>query len=202
MTLSALDPDIATLGRWLAGDFSNWEQAIDNPPLYAHIRVGMRPLPAFDRQDGSLWMYVEQAYDYMLDRPYRSAVLHIFRQGDRLEIANHRLREPEAFWGASRDRDRLAQLQPDGIERLCGCNMHVERTPNHSFVGTVEPGKQCFVFRNGKQTYLHSEFEVRQDLFISLDRGYDVDTDERVWGSLAGPFYFVKKTCFAEEVPA
>ncbi|MEB3268021.1 MAG: CpcT/CpeT family chromophore lyase, partial [Leptolyngbya sp.] len=42
MTHSA---DIATLARWMASDFSNREQAIENPPLYAHIRVCMRPLP-------------------------------------------------------------------------------------------------------------------------------------------------------------
>jgi hypothetical protein len=31
--------DIATLARWMASDFSNQQQAFDNPPLYAHIRT-------------------------------------------------------------------------------------------------------------------------------------------------------------------
>lgn len=37
--------DIATLARLMAADFSNQEQAFENPPFYAHIRVCMRPLP-------------------------------------------------------------------------------------------------------------------------------------------------------------
>ncbi|MGA7935270.1 MAG: CpcT/CpeT family chromophore lyase, partial [Kovacikia sp.] len=37
--------DLTALVRWMAADFSNQAQAFDNPPLYAHIRVCMRPLP-------------------------------------------------------------------------------------------------------------------------------------------------------------
>jgi hypothetical protein len=58
----------------------------------------------------------------------------------------------------------------------------------HSFKGQVEPGKACMVFRKNKNTYLDSEFEIDADKFISLDRGLDPETNEYVWGSLAGPF--------------
>ena len=37
--------NLTTLGRWMAADFSNQAQAIENPPFFAHIRVCMRPLP-------------------------------------------------------------------------------------------------------------------------------------------------------------
>jgi hypothetical protein len=61
--------DIATLARWMASDFSNQQQAFDNPPLYAHIRVCMRPLPYGLLSGVSL--YLEQAYDFALNQPYR-----------------------------------------------------------------------------------------------------------------------------------
>ena len=77
--------------------------------------------------------------------------------------------------------------------------MRVEWT-GHSFKGHVEPGKGCMVVRNGKTTYLDSEFEIDDEKFISLDRGCDPATDEHVWGSVAGPFNFTRWASFADEV--
>ncbi|HEY9859191.1 MAG TPA: chromophore lyase CpcT/CpeT, partial [Candidatus Obscuribacterales bacterium] len=67
--------DIATLARWMAADFSNQQQAFENPPFFAHIRVCMRPLPQ-SLLDG-VSLFVEQAYDYMLNDPYRLRVLKL-----------------------------------------------------------------------------------------------------------------------------
>jgi len=64
----------------------------------------------------------------------------------------------------------------------------------------VEPGKGCKVFRKGQDSYLVSEVEVWDGEMFSLDRGYDPNTDEQLWGSYAGPFQFKKQTSFADEV--
>ncbi len=77
--------------------------------------------------------------------------------------------------------------------------MIVEWSGN-SFKGKVEAGKGCIVFRKGQKTYLDSEFEIDEEKFISLDRGRDLDTNEHIWGSVAGPFYFVRRQTFADEV--
>ncbi len=189
--------DIKTLAHWMAADFSNQEQAFENPPMYAHIRVCMRPLP-LSLLDG-VSFFVEQAYDYMLNNPYRVRVLKLIQSGDRIEIANYTVKDENKFFGASRNPERLQTLQLDQLEKLPGCNMIVEWT-GHSFKGHVEPGKACMVVRKGKETYLDSSFEIDQDKFISLDRGRDPETDEHVWGSVAGPFYFVRWASFADEV--
>ncbi|PSP27946.1 MAG: chorismate-binding protein [Cyanobacteria bacterium SW_4_48_29] len=189
--------DIATLARWMAADFSNQEQAFENPPFFAHIRVCMRPLP-WELLSGVSFL-VEQAYNYMLNQPYRIRVYKLIEANDRLEIENYMLQEPESFYGASRDRQRLNQLNPQQLEKLPGCNMIVEWTGN-SFQGYVEPGKACIVVRKGKETYLDSSFEIDQEQFTSLDRGRDPETDERVWGSVAGAFRFVRWESFAHEV--
>jgi len=34
----------------------------------------------------------------------------------------------------------------------------------------------------------------------SLDRGRDLETDEHLWGSIAGPFHFLRRVSFAAEV--
>ncbi|WP_066382034.1 MULTISPECIES: chromophore lyase CpcT/CpeT [unclassified Anabaena] len=189
--------DIATLARWMAADFSNQAQAFENPPFYAHIRVCMRPLP-WDVLSG-VGFFVEQAYDYTLNDPYRLRVLKLDIVGDRIHIENYTVKQEENFYGASRDLKRLQTLNSDHLEKLPGCNMIVEWTGN-SFKGQVEPGKGCIVFRKGQKTYLDSEFEINEQKFISLDRGRDLETDEHIWGSVAGPFYFVRWQSFADEV--
>jgi len=189
--------DIATLARWMAADFSNQAQAFENPPFFAHIRVCMRPLPIELLSGVSL--FVEQAYDYNLNDPYRLRVLKLLTENGQIEIENYTVKDEQEFFGASRDPKRLATLTRDRLEKLPGCNMQVEWT-GHSFKGKVQPGKACMVVRRGKTTYLDSEFEIDADQFISLDRGRDPDTDEHVWGSVAGPFEFVRWASFADEV--
>jgi hypothetical protein len=183
----------------MAADFSNQAQAFENPPFFAHIRVCMRPLP-LELLSG-ISFYVEQAYDYMLNSPYRVRVLKLVGAGDRIEIENYCIQQEEQFYGAARDLQRLQALSSDRLEKLPGCNMIVRWT-GHSFKGEVEPGKACTVMRKGRKTYLDSEFEIDEDKFISLDRGRDPETDEHVWGSVAGPFHFIRWHSFADEVTA
>ena len=190
-------PDIATLARWMAADFSNQAQVFENPAFFAHIRVCMRPLHWGVLSGVSL--FVEQAYDYMLNKPYRVRVLHLTTVGDKIHIENYTVKEEKDFYGASRDLPRLQTLTGDRLERLSGCNMIVEWTGT-KFKGTVEPGKGCIVIRDGQRTYLDSDFELDGEQFISRDRGRNPDTDEHIWGSVAGPFYFVRWGNFAEEV--
>ncbi|XHX77930.1 MAG: chromophore lyase CpcT/CpeT [Stenomitos frigidus ULC029] len=189
--------DVAALGRWMAADFSNQAQAFENPPFFAHIRVCMRPLPLELLSGVSL--LVEQAYDYALNDPYRVRVLKLIATNDRIEIENYRVHDEAQFFGATRDVNRLPTLKVDHLEKLPGCNVRVEWT-GHSFKGQVEPGKACMVVRRGVNTYLDSEFEIDGEKFVSLDRGRDPETDEHLWGSVAGPFEFVRWASFADEV--
>ncbi len=181
----------------MAADFSNQAQAFENPPFFAHIRVCMRPLPT--ELLSGLSLMVEQAYDYALNDPYRVRVLKLVTQSDRIEIENYLVHDEVPFYGATRDVKRLQTLKADQLEKLPGCNMQVQWT-GHGFKGQVEPGKACMVVRRGATTYLDSEFEIDGEKFISLDRGRDPETDEHLWGSVAGPFEFVRWASFADEV--
>ncbi|MEH1906016.1 MAG: chromophore lyase CpcT/CpeT [Nostoc sp.] len=189
--------DIATLARWMAADFSNQEQAFENPPFYAHIRVCIRPLPL--ELFSGVSLFLEQAYDFMLNQPYRMRVMKLIPVENHIVIEHYTVKEEQKFYGASRDPERLKVLSIDQLEKMPGCNMIVEWTGN-SFKGRVEPGKGCIVVRDGKNTYLDNEFEIDAKEFFSLDRGRDLDTNERLWGSIAGPFHFVRWRNFADEV--
>ena len=189
--------DIITLARWMASDFSNQEQAYANPPFFAHIRVCMRPLPS-DFLDGAS-LFLEQAYDYALDQPYRLRVIKLSLVGDRIELENYKVKEQEKFYGASRNPELLRTLTPELIEKMSGCDMDVTWIGN-SFQGQIKPGKACIVERKGKITYLDNSFVITDNKLTSYDRGRDHETDELVWGSIAGPFEFHPVQSFAEEV--
>lgn len=188
--------DIGTLVRWMAGDFSNQVQAIDNPPFFAHIRVCMRPLPRNFLPGISL--FLEQAYDFALSQPYRLRVLEFLPIEGKILLHNHSLKEAERFYGAARDPQMLQAIYPADIVEMPGCSMDVEWT-GRSFIGRIQ-GKGCRVNWKGQDTYLDNEFEITEDRLLSLDRGRDPETDERVWGSIAGPFQFSRRTSFSDEV--
>lgn len=189
--------DIKTLAQWMAADFSNQAQAYANPPFFAHIRVCMRPLPS-DLLGGTS-LFLEQAYDFMLNVPYRLRVFKLTVVEDHIELENYKVKDAEKFYGASRDPERLKTLTAEQIEKMNGCDMVVEWTGT-SFKGAIKPGKQCIVIRKDKETYLDNSFEIDEHQLISVDRGLDPETDELVWGSVAGPFEFTRLTSFADEV--
>jgi CpeT protein len=67
------------------------------------------------------------------------------------------------------------------------------------FLGRVE-GDQCLIPKNGCQTYLVSEVEVTASTWSSLDRGFDVNTHQQVWGSDHGALQFTKSQDFSREL--
>ncbi len=191
--------DVLQLTRWMAADFSNQPQAIENPPFFAHIQVCMRPLPKGFQSGISL--FLEQAYHYQLDQPYRVRVLRFIQRENDVLLENYRVKEEERFYGAGRDPAKLLTLTPDDLETMTGCDIHVQWTGT-SFRGQVEPGKKCTVIRNGQTTYLDNEFIVTANHMTSYDRGRDPNTDKLLWGSVAGPFEFDKVADFSNEVEA
>lgn len=191
--------DVHTLVRWMAADFSNQAQAFENPPLFAHIRVCMRPLPP--GIISGLSLYLEQAYDFMLQQPYRTRVLNFQPQQDHILLLNYTLENEAQVLGSARNPGQLASLTHNDLVLMRGCNIIVKWT-GHSFRGQIEPGKACIVNRNGKTTYLDNEFEIDANRLVSYDRGRDPDTDELVWGSIAGPFEFERWATFEDEVPS
>jgi hypothetical protein len=183
--------------QMLSGGFSNQEQAFDNPPLYAHILVRIRPLPQL--APGSLLL--EQAYAINPAAPYRIRVLRVERRDDGLIIHNQAITEEQRFWGAVDDRERRERIEPGDLRPLEGCT-YLVREEGEGFVGEVEPGCRCLVERKGRTAYLVSRLELFAHQMRTIDRGHDPITHEHLWGSLAGPFEFARVDDFSDEIPA
>ncbi len=196
--ISTLSDELITLAHWLAGDFSNYQQSVAHPTLYAHIRVMWRPLPWEFFQ--GIGFYSEQVYDYDLWSPYRQGVHRLVDSGDRITVENYSLDDPVLYAGASRDLNILHSITPTCLQRRYHCSIVFQRDGN-CFRGSVEPGNQCFIHRQGHQTYLVSEVELTATTWKSLDKGIDVATHTQIWGSTAGALEFTKIKSFADEVP-
>ena len=78
--------------------------------------------------------------------------------------------------------------------------MHFKGDAQQGYQGAVEPGKGCFVPRDGKSTYLVSEVFVDQTSWSSRDRGFDPDTDQLVWGSEHGLLQFQRLAFLADHL--
>lgn len=177
----------------MAGEFSNQQQAWENPTQYAHIRVFFRPLP-WDFFSG-IGFYSEQVYDYDLWSPYRQGVHRMVEKEGEIYIENYGLDDPILYAGASREESILATISPESLQRRHGCSMVFKRDGDR-FLGSVEPGECCLIPRNGCQTYLVSEVELTETTWVSRDRGFDVKTRQQIWGSAAGPLEFTKERSF------
>ena len=189
--------DSLLLAQWMAGDFSNHKQAAAEPQHYAHIRIFFRPLP-FEFFN-AIGFYSEQVYDYDLWTPYRQGVHKLVDRGADSYIENYSLKDAMLYAGAAREPDILKTISHDCLERRCNCSMIFHRE-GEMFRGQVEPGNQCFVERNGTKTYLISDVEITENTWVSLDKGMDINTHEKLWGSAFGMLRFEKIANFADEI--
>jgi hypothetical protein len=191
-----MDTSLSRLVRLLCAGFSNQQQAFENPPLYAHILVKLRPLPQL--APGSLLL--EQSYAINPAAPYRIRVLRPEWHGEGLIIHNQALADDQRFWGAVENAQLREQIQSSDLRPLDGC-AYLVREQGSGFVGEVEPGCRCLVERKGNVTYLVSRLELDEQGMRTIDRGHDPETHAQLWGSLAGPFEFSRTDDFSGEIP-
>lgn len=87
----------ARLAKFLAADWSNESQALENPPFWSHMRVSYRPLP-FELLNGYS-LYSESCYQTFLSRPYRTGVYRIVTRTDgKLELELYKIEGEEEFY--------------------------------------------------------------------------------------------------------
>ena len=189
--------DLLQLAQWMAGEFSNHNQSISEPQHYAHIRIFFRPLP-FEFFN-AIGFYSEQVYDYDLWSPYRQGVHRLVNRGEDTYIENYSLKDAMVYAGAAREPAILKSITHDCLERRCNCSMIFQREGD-MFRGKVEPGDKCLIERNGAMTYLISDVEITDRTWVSLDKGMDINTHEKIWGSAHGMLKFEKVTSFADEI--
>ncbi len=194
---------------WLAADWGNMKQALEDPQFWSHIHVVFRPLP-WEFMDGSYSFYTESAYDYQLGAPYKSGVIRVIQVANlpnTLELETYKVKEElkTEYWMGAHEPSILESLKKEHLIRMEEeCNtIYTFDERKQQYEGCIRPGKKCIVQRAGRgpKAYIDSTLTLTKSKYTAWDLGRDVDTDERLWGTPAGPFDFVRNKDLAHLVP-
>jgi CpeT protein len=166
--------------NWILGSFDNRIQAFSNPSQYAQISLRHVLLP-----NGMI--YGEQKYTVRKEPPYRQFVLDVHQVEDKLLITSYKVKDGNKHLEFKNieeiDRDRLEMNQD------CDC-IFIKK--DNQYYGQIM-GCKCWVYRNGKKSFLYTASILNKDTYKVIDRGYCPDTKKQLWGSEYGMFEFKKQ---------
>ena len=191
-----MSSELNRFSSYLIGDWNNKKQSSQFPALWSHIHVCYQRLP--DSFIGSPSFYVESAYDYSLDKPYKTAIVVLKEIENKIEMQNFKIKQPERFWFAAHDFSLLKGLNKDDIIKLPDiCDTIFEYFEDKKiYEGRTRPEKKCIIVRGNLKTYLDSRITLSQNSYSSWDIGRDLENDNQVWGATSGPFCFEKTDNF------
>ncbi|BAY19642.1 hypothetical protein NIES2109_45450 [Nostoc sp. HK-01] len=194
----SLSPLLITLGKYIAGEFDNREQALAEPAWYVHLRMWQRPVNLFT--EDSITLFAEQANIVNLDRPYRQRILRLMAGKDvdaALQIQYYMPKNPSALSGAGRNPALLKTLTVEQLDLLPGCILTLtqqELTPkNYKFIATQPNEARCCFSYQGNNVQVSLGFAATAAEFYSYDKGIDSETGKATWGAILGPYRYTKR---------
>ena len=180
------DVELQQLKTWMSGSFNSAEQAEADTNFF-HINLEMKPI--WTERDDAIYLYVEQAAAWAMERPYRQRVYKLSRTEEGgIQSAVYLIEAPLRFAGAWQDEAPLASLTPDSLSEKEGCAIHLKWEENR-FAGSTRE-KDCPSQLRGAG-YATSEVVIEEHVLTSWDRGFDAN-DEHIWGAVTGPYIFKK----------
>jgi hypothetical protein len=148
--------------EYFEGTFENKMQAMSYPIKFAMIEL------IHEKLDDNKFRCIQR---YYVDKQeYRRAVIEVIAQDTTILVKNYK--------------------EDGGLTYLPGCDILFESIGNEFHGKNV--CKECFVTWAGNQTYLQTESILGNGYYHVIDKGYDINTDEHIWGSFNGQFQFVK----------
>jgi CpeT protein len=185
--VSEISVQVRTIRHWLAGTYSNRQQAMAEPVWFIPVTLWYVPVDGLFPE--GVGFFTEQVNEHTPDQPYRTRVLRLMENPLRFE--NYRLQDQAAWAGASKDPERLSSLTSEHLELLSGCTIYLEQKDNR-YLGTMKEGQGCRLSPDSTSC-IQIEFELTDTAFITLDRGFDLTTNAQVWGSKGGPYHYLKQ---------
>ncbi|WP_036487803.1 chromophore lyase CpcT/CpeT [Myxosarcina sp. GI1] len=197
----ALSDRLITLGKYLAGEFDNQQQALAQPAWFVHLRLWMRPVPIFT--EDSITLFAEQANTVKLDQPYRSRIIRL-RQRENIEVEYYMFKNFTAFAGASQNDDLLHQITSEQIQFLPDCTLKVavDRLNDNRYSFQTSPIKNtpCSFNYQGNTYQVFVGFETNGEQLQTYDKGIDPATGKATWGAILDSYRFTKRRDFASEL--
>lgn len=155
--------------EYFEGYFNNQKQAFNYPREFALIELE-------HIQISNNKFRISQKYN-IDPEPYRKTIIEVVEKDNHLILKNYK------------DDENLTPLP--------GCDIIMEYKDG-SFYGK-NTCKDCIVPWNIKTTYLMTESILGENLYQVIDKGFDVENDEQIWGSFNGFFMFDKIKSLKEE---
>ncbi len=181
---------LVALEQGLTGHFSSAAQG-ERDEDFLHIELrAVRIWP--ERTDG-IWLYVEQAAGWALERPYRQRLYHLTEPAPgEFTSAVYLLpgEKPLDFAGAWGDTSQFDGLSPEDATLREGCEIMLIRRPDGVFQGRTA-GKDCSS-KLGDAAYATSAVLISPELILSWDRGW-TQKDVQDWGAMTGPYMFERQ---------
>ncbi len=174
----------------ICGQFSNKKQADKNPSLYAHINIYFRLLPWSLLRD--IGIYTEQSYDHSPWTPYRQSVNKLIIKGSVFIMENYEIKDAYLFAGGGFNNEILSTIKKEDLFIRESCEMNFYKSGETSYKGHLKQKHKHIIERNGRQTYLVSKVQLDTNKFLSIDEGFDIKSEEKVWGSEHGYLEFLK----------
>ncbi len=196
-----ISPQLMTLAAYLAGEFSNQQQASEQPAWYVNLRLWIRPVPIFT--DDSLTLFAEQANVIKIDQPYRPRILRL-RQKETIEVEFYMFEDLTTARGAGGNQALIEQITPEKIKFLPDCTLEVASKQlndgQYCFETTPKTQKPCAVSYQGTTFQVFLGFKATANELQTYDKGIDSKTGKGTWGALMGAYRFSKLRDFSGEL--
>lgn len=194
-------PRLTALATYLAGEFSNQQQAISQPAWYVNLRLWIRPVPIFTSD--SITLFAEQANILKLDLPYRPRILRL-RQREAIEVEFYMFKNLATARGAGKNKDLIEQITLEKIEFLPNCTLKVATRElsngKYCFETTPITEEPCSVTYQGTTFQVFLGFKATADELQTFDKGIDPETGRGTWGALMGAYCFNKLEDFSKDL--
>jgi hypothetical protein len=194
-------PQLIALANYLAGEFDNQTQALEQPAWYVNLRLWIRPVPIFT--EDSITLFAEQANVIKLDQPYRPRILRL-RQKETIEVEFYMFEDLTTAQGAGQNKALIKQITPDKIKFLPNCTLKVaiQQLGNYQYCFETTPiiDQPCSVTYQGTTFQVFLGFKATAQELLTYDKGIDPNTGKGTWGALMGAYQFKKRQDFAEEL--
>lgn len=177
------------LKNWMQGSFNSEKQSKEDKEFF-NIHLNTKEI--WKGEGKGTWLYVEQAAEGYLDKPYRQRVYQL-KQIDEDKFASviYTFEEPLKYAGDFKKEKPLDGLSPSSLKKREGCTVFLQwQEAEQSYTGSTD-AKKCLSKLRGA-TYATSEVTVSKNGMVSWDRGYDAQ-DKQVWGAVKAGYIFLKQ---------
>ncbi len=195
---------LMTLAQYMAGEFENSQQALNEPIWYVNLRLWLRPVPQLFFED-SVTLFAEQANVVNLNQPYRPRLLRLKQtNSSEIVIEHYKFLDILEVQGAGADSQRLTRISAKQIELLPTCSLIVNVTPDqegYHFKAFPESERPCSFSYQDKNYQVSLGYQVNAVELKTYDKGLDPETGQGIWGALMGPYCYRKLQDFSQEIP-